>query len=485
MKLNEFTIKEVVKGLEEKRFSSLDVTKDCLNSIKKQEKDLNAFITVTEELVLKQAKESDSRRAKGGTLSTLDGVPVAIKDNMAVKDFPTTAGSKILEDFVPSYDAFVVQKLKESGAVIIGKTNMDEFAMGSSTESSHFGSTKNPHDLERVPGGSSGGSAVAVAADEAICALGSDTGGSIRQPASFCGVVGFKPTYGAVSRNGLFAMASSLDQIGPITKTVEDAEILFENICDYDKKDSTSNEKGIETVGKNNGNIDLKNLKVGVLKDGFGDGVEDGVKKNVVETVERLKKEGAIVEEIDIEVLKYALAVYYVLMPVEVSSNLGRYDGIKYGYSVEKEKDIEIKNLLDVYSKSRTKGFGAEAKRRIILGAYASSAGYIDQYYLQAKKVAVKIRQEFDKIFENYDVIISPTAPTTAFKLGEKSDPLSMYLGDIFTVPANIAGLPSISIPCGKVDGLPVGLQITGQRWEDKKVLSIARAIEKVISGQE
>lgn len=482
-KSNKLTIEEVAKGLEEKRFSSLDVTKDCLDSIKAQEKDINAFITITDELAIKQAKESDARRTKGQSLSKLDGVPIAIKDNMATDGVKTTAGSKMLEDFVPSYDAFVVRKLKEAGAVIIGKTNMDEFAMGSSTESSYFGPTKNPHDLERVPGGSSGGSAAAVASDEAICALGSDTGGSIRQPAAFCGVVGFKPTYGAVSRNGLFAMSSSLDQIGPITKTVEDAEILFDIISDYDRKDSTCDEKGIENIGKDKSNVDLKNLKVGVLKEGFGDGVEKGVKEGITETVERLKKEGVTVEEIDIRVLKYALAVYYVLMPVEVSSNLGRYDGIKYGYSVENDKDVKVNNLLDVYSKSRKGGFGVEAKRRIMLGAYASSSGYIDQYYLQAKKVAVKIRQELDKAFAKFDIIISPTSPTVSFKLGEKSDHLSMYLADIFTVPANIAGLPSISIPCGEVDGLPVGLQITGQRWADKKVLAVAKEIEKALNN--
>lgn len=479
MKLNELTINEVAKGLKKKEFSSLDVTKDCLSTIKGKDKDLNAFITVTEDLVLKQAKESDARFAKGRTLSKLDGVPIAIKDNMAVKDSPTTAGSKMLEDFIPAYDAFVVERLKKAGAVIVGKTNMDEFAMGSSTESSYFGPTRNPHDLERVPGGSSGGSAAAVAADETICALGSDTGGSIRQPASFCGVVGFKPTYGAVSRNGLFAMASSLDQIGPITKTVGDAEILFDIISDYDKKDSTCDKGGIETIKKEK-TIDPKGLRIGIFSEAFKDLSKD-ISKQWDEVDGVIKKTGfkRYEQEGKLSSLGYALAAYYIIMPVEVSSNLGRYDGIKYGYSVEKEKDIEIKNLFDVYSKSRAKGFGAEAKRRIMLGAYASSAGYIDQYYLKAKKVAVKIRQEFDKAFEEFDVIISPTTPTTAFKIGEKNDPVSMYLADIFTVPANIAGLPSISIPCGEVDGLPVGLQITGQRWSDKKVLAVAQEIEK------
>ena len=481
MKLNELTIKEVAEGLKEKKFSSLDVSKACLAKIKEEEPRINAFITVTKNLALEQAKESDTRHAKGLSLGKLDGVPVAVKDNIAVMDFPTTAGSKMLEDFVPPYDAFVTQKLKEAGAVIVGKTNMDEFAMGSSTESSYFGPTKNPHDLTRVPGGSSGGSAAAVSANEVICALGSDTGGSIRQPASFCGIVGFKPTYGTVSRNGLFAMASSLDQIGPLTKTVEDAEMLFDIISDYDRKDSTCDKSGVEKIKKDKKIEGLKGLKIGVLKEDLGKGTQDEIAESIKESVKGLNKLGAHSKEISMPVLGFALATYYIIMPVEVSSNLGRYDGIKYGYSVEKEKEIEIKNLIAVYLKTRAKGFGAEAKRRIMLGAYASSAGYIDQYYLKAKKVAAKIRGEFDKIFKSHDIIISPTAPTTAFKLGEKTDPLSMYLSDIFTIPANIAGLPSISISCGEVNGLPVGLQITGQRWSDRKVLAIAKAIEKVI----
>ena len=361
--------------------------------------------------------------------------------------------------------------------VILGKANMDEFAMGSSTENSYFGPTKNPHDTSRVPGGSSGGAAASVAANETICSLGSDTGGSIRQPASFCGTVGFKPTYGAVSRSGLFAMSSSLDQIGPLTKTVEDAEILFKAINKHDRRDSTSSEEGIKKIHQDK---EAKNVKIAVLKEGFGRGIDEDVSNCVKEKIESFKKEGIKVEEISIPILDYALATYYIIMSVESSSNLGRYDGVKYGHSANKD----AKDLLEVYTKSRSEGFGDEAKRRIILGAYASSAGYVDQYYIKAKKVALIIREEFDKVFKKYDAIISPTAPTTAFKIGENvEDPLSMYMSDILTVPVNIAGLPSISIPCGKVEGLPVGLQITGQRWSDKKVLAVAKKMERIING--
>lgn len=482
-RLNELNIVEVAQGLKERKFSSLDVTKACLESIKTKDKDLNAFITVTEELALKQAKESDERRVKGENLDELDGVPIAIKDNIAVRDIRTTAGSKMLEDFVPSYDAFVIKKLKDAGAVIIGKTNMDEFAMGSSTESSYFGSTKNPHDLSRVPGGSSGGSAAAVASNEAICAIGSDTGGSIRQPASFCGVVGFKPTYGAVSRNGLFAMASSLDQIGPVTKTVEDAETIMDVLNIYDPKDSTCSKNGIVRI-KEQARANRETIKVAVLRDSFSEGVDKDVASLLKEKIEILKGKGFEITEIEMPILKYALAVYYIIMPVEASSNLGRYDGIKYGYSVVRDKKNEVRDLLDVYTNSRAGGFGTEVKRRIMLGAFASSSGYIDQYYLKAKNVAAKIREEYDDNFKKFDIIISPTSPTTAFKLGEKEDPISMYLADIFTVPANIAGLPSISIPCGEVDSLPVGLQITGQRWEDKKVLAVAKILEKTMENK-
>lgn len=480
MELNKLTIKEVSVGLEKKEFTSEDVTKACLGAIQSKDKDLNAFITVTDKLALAEARASDLRRKKSDLKGSLDGVPIAVKDNMALKDFPTTAGSKMLESFEPTYDAFVIEKLKEEGMIMLGKTNMDEFAMGSSTESSYFGSTKNPYDTSRVPGGSSGGSAVSVASDESICALGSDTGGSIRQPASFCGVVGFKPTYGAVSRNGLFAMASSLDQIGPLTKSVEDAEILFDAISKYDRKDSTCSKEGISEIKKNKKVGSLKGLKIGVLKEGFGKGIDDNVKREIKANIDMLAISGADVEEISIPILDYALAVYYVLMPVEASSNLGRYDGVKYGFSV---KD-NIRDLNDVYQKSRAEGFGDEVKRRIIIGAYASSAGYIDEYYVKAVKVSVKIKEELDKVFEKFDCIVSSTTPTTAFKIGENKDPLSMYMSDILTVPANIAGLPSISIPVGEIDGLPVGLQITGKKWSDKTLLSVAKEAEKLLTKE-
>lgn len=472
--INELTLKQASVKLNKGEIKSSELSKACLEESKKRNPELNAFISFLEKEALESAAESDKRYKNNQQLSQIDGIPIAIKDNMAIKDAKTTAGSKILENFITPYDATVVTKLKNAGAVIIGKTNMDEFAMGSSTETSYFGPTKNPHDLNRVPGGSSGGSAAAMAANLSIAALGSDTGGSIRQPASFCGIVGFKPTYGAVSRYGLFAMASSLDQIGPMTKTVEDAEILYKVIAGYDELDSTSiNKENRET------NIDIGKIKIGIPKEYFAEGLDESVKRIIEQSINKFRKLGAEIVDINLPNSKYALSCYYIIMPVEVSSNLARYDGIKYGIS---SKDAN--NLIDVYIKSRSLGFGVEAKRRIILGAYTSSAGYIDQYYNKAQKVRALIKKDFDEAFSKVDFILGPVAPTTAFKIGEKtSDPLKMYLSDIYTIAVNLAGLPAISIPCGKIDKLPVGMQLIGTQMSDYNVLELGKIFEGVENG--
>jgi len=468
MKLNELTIKEAHEGLAAKKFTSVKLTEVCLAEIKKLNKKLNAFITVTEYEALEQAKAVDKKIAAGKEIEILEGVPMALKDNILVKNIRATAGSKILENYVAAYDATVVEKLKAANAVILGKTNMDEFAMGASTETSYFGSTKNPHDPTRVPGGSSGGSAAAVAANMCIYALGSDTGGSVREPASFCGVTGLKPTYGAVSRYGLIAMASSLDQIGPITKTAEDAEIVFETIRGKDEMDSTT----VENKNKK-GKIDIKKLKIGIPKEYFVSGMDSKVEKCVRDTVDKLKKMGARVVDVSLPHAEYTLAVYYLIVPAEVSANLARYDGVRYGYQTKKSK-----TLLETYLKTRAEGLGDEVKRRIMLGTYTLSAGYYDAYYLQAQKMRTLIREDFEKVFKEVDCLILPTAPTTAFKLGEKiDDPLTMYLADVFTVSANIAGLPAISVPCGEVKKLPVGLQIMGKWFDEKTILELAKLI--------
>ncbi len=471
MNLNELTIKQAHDGLTAKKFTSVELTEACLAQIKKLNKKLNAFITVTEKEALAQASAADKKIAHGGKIGILEGVPVALKDNILVKDTRATVGSKILENYVAAYDATVVEKLKAAGAVILGKTNLDEFAMGASTETSYFGPTKNPHDAARVPGGSSGGSAAAVAANMCIYALGSDTGGSVRQPASFCGVVGMKPTYGAVSRYGLMAMASSLDQIGPITKTAEDAELVFDIIRGRDEMDSTTVEELRSTKQKTK--INVKNLKVGVPKEYFVAGMDKDVEKNVRSAIDKLKREGAKIKEVSLPHAKYALAVYYLIVPAEVSANMARYDGIRYGYRTERAK-----NLLETYLKTRAEGFGDEVKRRIMLGTYALSAGYHDAYYLQAQKMRTLIRQDFEKVFKEVDCLVMPTAPTTAFKIGEKiDDPLTMYLSDIFTVSANVTGLPAISVPCGEVKKLPVGLQIMTPWFSEEKIFQIAKLI--------
>lgn len=469
--LNKLTLIEASEKLEAGEITSVDLVSDCLTAIE-ENKDLNAFISVFDNEARELAKKSDDRRKAGKALSKFDGIPIAVKDVMAVADHPTTCGSKILENFIPSYDAYAVKKLKEAGIIVLGKTNMDEFAFGSSTESSFFGPTKNPWDKTRVPGGSSGGSAAAVAADLSIAALGSDTGGSIRQPASFCGIVGLKPTYGKVSRNGLFAYGSSLDQIGPMTKTVEDGIELINLIAGYDKDDSTSVEsKSIKF-------LNIEGLKVGVPKEFFGKGLDEGVEKVIRERIEKLKSAGGEIIELSLPSIKYALSVYYIVALAEASSNLARYDGIKYGHSVQDK----VTNLSEVYFGSRTEGFGAEAKRRIMLGSYILSAGYYDAYYLTAQRVRAKIKKELDEVFEKVDVLLGPVAPTTAFKIGEKiDDPLQMYLEDIYTVPVNPAGIPGVSVAAGLSGSLPVGLQILGPQFGEDKIMSAALAVEKEV----
>ncbi|NQU83802.1 MAG: Asp-tRNA(Asn)/Glu-tRNA(Gln) amidotransferase subunit GatA [Parcubacteria group bacterium] len=471
--LNTLTIKEAHEGLKKKKFSSEELTRACLDQIKSLDKKINAFITLAEDLALKQAKKVDKKIKSGGKLGPLEGIPMALKDNMLLEDVKATGGSKILETYIATYDGTVVKKLKEAGAVILGKANMDEFAMGSSTESSYFGPTKNPIDTKKVPGGSSGGSTAAVAADMCIYALGSDTGGSIRQPASLCGVVGLKPTYGAVSRYGLMSMASSLDQIGPITKTAEDAQIVFDAIKGQDKKDSTTvnlEDKKIEAKKS------LKGLKIGVPKEYFIKGMDKEVEKRVKEAIKKLEKLGAKTVEISLPHTDYGLAVYYIIMPSEVSSNLAKYDGIRYGFTtVDKAK-----SLMDVYFETRQQGFGDETRRRIMLGTYALSSGYYDAYYRKAQQVRTLIKNDFDKAFTKVDCIITPTSPSVAWDIGEKfDDPLTMYLSDIYTVSANVAGIPGVSIPCGEAHGLPVGLQILGKHFDEETILNVAKKYEE------
>ena len=475
MKLENLTIKLAREGFIKKKFSCLELTRAYLNKIKKENKKYNNFLNLTEKLALDQAKKVDEKIARRQKIGPLEGIPIAIKDNILVEDYKTTAGSKILENYIAPYDAFVIEKLKKAGAVIIGKTNLDEFAMGSSTENSAFGVVKNPHDITRVPGGSSGGSAVAVAANHCLVALGSDTGSSVRQPASFCGVVGFKPSYGMVSRYGLIAMASSLDQIGTIAKTVEDAQLVFDVIKGKDKLDSTTidlKSKIQNPNNKQNPKSKFQNLRIGIPKEYFGKGIDKGVKEKVEQAIEKFEKKGAKIKKVSLPSSEYGLAVYYILMPAEVSANLARYDSIKYGLS------LKGKDLLDQYLKTRAQGFGDEVRRRLILGTYVLSAGYWEAYYGKAQKVRAIIKKEFEKAFKEVDILLTPTAPTTAFKIGEKQDPLSMYLSDIYTVQANLAGLPAISVPCGEIKGLPVGLQIIGPQFKDDLVLKIAKLYE-------
>lgn len=471
-KLTSLTIKEANEGLTKKEFSALELAKAYLDNIKKKDKEINAFLTVTEDLALEQAKKVDEKIAKGGKLDILDGVPCSFKDVFMVEGIKCTAGSKILENYIAPYDATVVKKLKDRGAVILGKNNTDEFTMGSSGENSAFGPTKNPLNLSRVPGGSSSGPAAAVAGNMAVFALGTDTGGSIRQPSSFCGIVGLKPTYGAVSRYGQIAFASSLDQAGPMTKTVEDCQIVFDAIKGEDEMDSTSVNSKIKNQNEKL-QFKIQNLRIGVPKEYFIKGIDPGVEKVIRAAIKKYEEMGAKVIEISLPHTEYALACYYIIATSEASANLARYDGIKYGLSKSGN------NLLEVYLKSREEGFGSEVRRRIMLGTYVLSAGYYDAYYLRAQKVRTLIRKDFTEAFKKVDAIFTPVSPTAAFKLGEKmEDPLTMYLSDIFTISINLAGLPALSLPVGNTAGLPVGLQIIGKPFEEEKIMAIAKIFE-------
>ena len=460
--ITELSLVKIAEGVREGNFSAVEVLQSFLKKIAAKEDDLNAFITVNSAGALAQAK-----KIKKGQKGRLLGVPIALKDNISTQGLRTTAGSKIIEDYIPPYNATVVAKLLIEGAVILGKTNMDEFAMGSSTENSAYGVTHNPHDLTRVPGGSSGGSAAAVSARLAPAALGTDTGGSIKQPAAFCGVVGLRPTYGAVSRYGVIALTSSLDQVGSLAKTVADVRTVFEVIAGRDPYDATS----VETVSKEP--KELKSLRIGIPKEYFSEGLDPEIAARVQKVGEFLEKQGATVQEVSLPHTGYGLAVYYIITPSEASSNLARFDGIRYGVRVENS------SIEELVSRSRGKGFGSEPKRRIILGTFALSSGYADQYYLRAVKVRSLIAQDFERAFEKVDLLLTPTAPTVAFKIGEKKDPLSMYLSDIFTIPANLAGLPGLSVPAGTVKNLPVGVQLLGPKFSENMLFEVGEAIEK------
>ncbi len=469
------TAVELGRKIKAKEVTVEEATRAALDAVKAKEAFVNSFVTVDEEGALKRAKEVQEQIDSGILTGPLAGVPAAIKDNMCTKGVLTTCSSKILYNFIPTYTAQAVENLKKAGAVMIGKTNMDEFAMGSTTETSAFGETRNPWNTGHVPGGSSGGSCAAVAAEECPYAIGSDTGGSIRQPSSFCGVTGIKPTYGTVSRYGLIAYGSSLDQIGPIAKDVTDCATILEVISSYDKKDSTSVKRD-DLDFTSALTDDVKGMKIGIPGDYFGDGLNEEVKAAVLAAAKTLEKKGAVVEEFDLGLVKYAIPAYYVIACAEASSNLARFDGVKYGYRTK-----EYEGLHNMYKKSRSEGFGAEVKRRIMLGSFVLSSGYYDAYYLKALRVKALIKKAFNDAFEKYDVILGPAAPTTAPKLGESlSDPISMYLGDIYTISVNLAGLPGISLPCGTDSaGLPIGLQLIGDCFQEKKMIRAAYSFER------
>ena len=474
MKLYQMTAHQLHQLLLRKEVTSREITESVLRRVEEVEGRIHAYITLTPEMALEQSAAADLRIQKGEA-GPMTGIPLAIKDLICTQGVRTTCGSHILENFTPPYDATVTQKLKAAGAVFIGKANMDEFAMGSSTENSSFGPTRNPWDLDRIPGGSSGGSAAAVAADECIVSLGSDTGGSIRQPAACCGIVGMKPTYGRVSRYGLVAFASSLDQIGPFGKDVRDTALLLNAISGHEPRDSTSVDLPVPDYTQALVE-DVRGMVLGVPRETFGQGVDPEVASSVREAIEVLKRLGAKTVDVSLPHSDYALAVYYIIAPCEASSNLARYDGVKYGFRARGTED-----LLDMYQETRWQGFGAEVKRRIMLGTYALSAGYYDAYYLKASRVRTLIRKDFEEAFQKCDALILPTAPTPAFRVGEKvDDPLQMYLSDIFTIPCNLAGLPGLSLPCGFTGkGLPVGLQILGNFFQEEKILRVAWAYEQ------
>ena len=475
MNLMSLTAVELGKKIKSGEVTAVEATKAALEQIKKLDGTYNCYVTVDEEAALKEAEEVQKKIEAGELTGPLAGVPVAVKDNMCTEGMLTTCSSKILYNFKSTYTAEAVLNLKKAGAVVIGKTNMDEFAMGSTTETSHFGPTKNPWNQEHVPGGSSGGSCAAVAAEECSYALGSDTGGSIRQPSSFCGVTGIKPTYGTVSRYGLIAYGSSLDQIGPVCKDVTDCATVLEAIASYDPKDSTSVKResyDFTSALKD----DVKGLKIGIPRDYFGEGLDPEVKESILKAAKVLEEKGAILEEFDLSLVEYAIPAYYVIASAEASSNLARFDGVKYGYRTK-----EYNGLHNMYKKSRSEGFGPEVKRRIMLGSFVLSSGYYDAYYIKALKTKALIKQAFDRAFEKYDVILGPAAPTTAPKLGESlSDPIKMYLGDIYTISVNLAGLPGISVPCG-VDskGLPIGMQLIGDCFKEDNIIRAAYAFEQ------
>jgi len=456
--------------------SAVEITESVLQRIEKVEPRVGAFLTVTAERALERARKLDGRRKGGDTeIGLLAGVPVAVKDNMCTEEVRTTCGSKILGGYVPPYDATVVERLRGSGAIIVGKTNMDEFAMGSSGENSAYGPVRNPWDLNRVPGGSSSGSAAAVAAEEVPLSLGSDTGGSIRQPAALCGIVGMKPTYGYVSRYGLVAFASSLDQIGPFARDVEDCARLFEVIAGPDRRDSTNANRTPHTI-KFGGEPSLKGVKLGVPKEYFAAGIDPEVKARLEEAISQLQALGAEVDECSLPHTEHALAAYYIIAPAEASANLARFDGVKYGHRAE-----NAAGMLEMYGKTRAEGFGPEVKRRIMIGTYALSSGYYDAYYKKAQQVRTLVMRDFEAAFSKFDALVTPTSPIPAWGLGEKTDdPLTMYLADVCTIPVNLAGVPGISVPCGFAGGLPVGMQLIGKHFDDHKLLQYAWAYEKV-----
>ncbi|MFC1686690.1 Asp-tRNA(Asn)/Glu-tRNA(Gln) amidotransferase subunit GatA [Patescibacteria group bacterium] len=489
MDFEKLTIPEIHQQFHAGKTSAVELVERAFEVIERKEKDLAAFISFDKEEALKAAQEVDQKIAKGEELGILEGIPFALKGNIVMKDKVVTCGSRILENFVSPYDATVVKKLKEAGAIVVGMTNMDEFAMGSSTENSFYKKTRNPHDHTRVPGGSSGGSTTAVAGGEVVFALGSDTAGSVRQPAAFCGVVGLKPTYGAVSRYGLVAMASSLDQIGPVTRNITDCVLVQRAIQGSDVHDSTC-----VTDKRNNPDYDLesiqnlgvKDLKIGIPEEYFGKGLDKKVKEKVETVIKFLEKEGAKIEKVSLPHTDYAIATYYILSPAEVSSNLSRYDGIRYGYSAITDPDKTTNDLSSVYLESRKEGFGNEAKRRILVGTFALSSGYYDAYYLKAQKTRTLIRKDFEDVFKKVDLLITPTTPTPAFKLGAKlDDPLEMYMSDVMTVPASLAGVPAISLPCGEIEEggkkLPIGVQLIGNYFEEAKIFQAAYRIEKIL----
>ena len=474
-KLYSLTAMQMKDLLEKKEVSSVEITKSVIDRIEKTDKDIQAYISYNFEDALKKAEKVDEKIAKGEALGKMAGIPVAVKDNMCTRHLRTTCASKMLENFVPPYDATVVKKLYDNDAIIIGKTTMDEFAMGSSGENSAFQKARNPWDITRVPGGSSSGSAATVAASQVPVALGSDTGGSIRQPSSLCGIVGMKPTYGAVSRYGLVAFGSSLDQIGPMARTVDDAALLFETICGKDEMDATSKDYKYTRYGDS-----VKGMKFGIPKQYFGDGISPEVKEKVYGAIETLKAQGAEIVEVSLPSTDYALSAYYIISSAEASSNLGRYDGVKYGYSGSKRGNLE-----ELYVSSRSEGFGREVQRRIMLGTYVLSSGFYDAYYKKAKALQKNIAKEFNDVLSVCDAIITPLSPTTAFKIGEKSDdPLAMYAGDICTVTLNIAGLPGISVPCGfDANNLPIGFQVIGKKFSESTLLTVAKCYENTVGG--